>query len=99
MRPPMTFLGLTTVLLGVLTFGMPVASAQDPPAVLLTITSPAPGTVVNPGQTVVLTVAAIGNASIAQVAVVGEDPFGLSTTSTTVPAQFSFTVPSRIASR
>ena len=95
----MTSLGLRTVLLGVVAFGIPAASAQDAPAVLLTITSPAPGTVVSPGQTVVLTVAAIGNASITYVAVVGEDPFGLSATSTTVPAQFSFTVPSRIASR
>ncbi len=74
------------------------AGAQDaPPA--LRITSPASGTVVHPGQTVVLTVTAIGNARIARAAVIGEDPFGLSATSSTVPARFSFTVPSRIASR
>jgi hypothetical protein len=85
--------------LGVVTFGVPVASAENQPAVLLTINSPASGTMVHPGQTVVLTVAAIGSASITRAAVIGEDPFGFSRTSATVPAQFSFTVPLRIASR
>ncbi len=73
------------------------AAAQQPPA--LQITAPAGGTVVNPGQTISVTVTSPANTPFAGLAVVGQDPLGLSDIATSLPAQFSFTVPTRIECR
>lgn len=59
----------------------------------LAITSPANGTVVNPGQTVSVTVESPAGLSFSSVAVAGEGPIGFSNIATSVPAQFSFTIP------
>lgn len=67
---------------------------QNPPA--LQISSPANDTVVNPGQTMSVTVTSPANVAFTQVGVVGEDPIGLSNIATSAPAQFSFTIPADI---
>jgi Bacterial Ig-like domain (group 2) len=63
----------------------------------LQISSPVGGTVFNPGQTISLTVTSPANTSFTSVGVVGEDPFGVSSLATAVPAKFSFKVPAKIA--
>jgi|SRR5215469_1913682 len=68
-------------------------------APLLQIASPASGTLVNPGQTVSVSVTSPANASLSGVGVVGEDPIGFTTVATSVPATFSITIPSSIACR
>jgi hypothetical protein len=64
---------------------------------LLQITAPADGTVVNPGQTVTVRVTSPSGAAFENVAVLGQDPLGISTTAKSVPAQFSITIPSNIS--
>jgi Big-like domain-containing protein len=66
---------------------------------LLQITSPADGTVVNPGQTISVAVASPANASFSQVGIIGEDPIDFSSPAPSVPATFSVTIPSDIACR
>jgi Big-like domain-containing protein len=73
------------------------AAAQSSPS--LQITSPSIGAVVNPGQTISVTVTSPAGTSFAQVGVVGEDPIGFSSIATSVPAQFSITIPTDIACR
>lgn len=67
---------------------------QNPP--LLQIDSPSAGTVVNPGQTISVSVSSPASTSFSQVAVIGEDPIGFSNLQTSVPAQFSITIPADI---
>ena len=59
---------------------------------LLRITSPASGTIVHPGQTVVIAVYA--HRSVSNVAIVGEDPLGFSQKTNGQGMQFLLTVPS-----
>jgi hypothetical protein len=70
-----------------------LAMAQQPE---LEITSPAGGSIFNPGQTITLTVTSPANVSFTSVGVIGWHPFGISDLATSVPAQFSFTVPVQI---
>jgi hypothetical protein len=88
---------LTQVLLVPLALATVCAGQQSQP--LLQITSPTAGTVVNPGQTMTVAVTSPASASFSQVAVIGEDPIGFSSIATSVPAQFSFTIPTDIACR
>jgi hypothetical protein len=59
---------------------------------MLQITSPASGTVVHPGQVVVIAVRA--DPSVSNVAIMGEDPLGFSQTTNGRPLQFQLTIPS-----
>jgi hypothetical protein len=65
--------------------------------VQLRITAPAAGTVVNPGQTVPVSVSSPTGTSFSKVAVVGGDPLGSSSIATSVPAQLSISVPASIS--
>src|SRR5260370_29848092 len=73
-----------------------VSSAQSS-ATLLQITSPADQSRVAPVQTLSVTVTSSADTTVTQVAVVGEDPIGLSNLATSVPAQFSLAIPGAIA--
>lgn len=86
---------LTKALLAILAAAWVCAAQQNPP--LLQITSPVSGSIVNPGQTISVTVTSPANAAFAQVAVVGEDPIEFSSTATSVPAQFPMVIPASIA--
>jgi hypothetical protein len=71
-----------------------IASAQA----VLEISSPAPNAVVNPGQTMTVTVTSPANVTFTNVGVMGESPIGMSTTlASGLPAQFSFNIPADIA--
>jgi hypothetical protein len=65
---------------------------------LLQITSPVNGTVVNPGQTLSVTVTSPPNTAFSQVAVIGE-PISLAAIATSTPAQFSISIPTKISCR
>jgi hypothetical protein len=65
----------------------------------LQITSPTEGTIVNPGQTLSVTVSSSSSTEFTNVAVVGEDPIGLSDPASSVPAQFSLAIPADIPCR
>ncbi len=80
-----------------LAFASICGAQQNPPP--LQITSPTTGTIVNPGQTISVTVTSPANVAFTQVGVVGEDPIGFSSIATSVPAQFSMAVPTNIACR
>lgn len=67
--------------------------AQEP---LLQITSPTSGTVVNPGQTLSISITSPAGATFSQVDVVGGDPIGASDIATAVPTQISLTIPTDI---
>lgn len=64
----------------------------------LQITSPASGTVANPGQTLTVTVAASGG-TFKGVAVIGENPIGMSEFLTSPPYQFTIPIPGAISPR
>ncbi len=85
----------TSVAAAILTVIVPSTVGQTPP--ILQITSPAEGTVVNPGTMLSVTVTSPANVTFNQVAVIGEDPVGLSSTATSVPAQVSLAIPSDIS--
>lgn len=68
----------------------PVCHAQQSQ---LQITSPTDGTIANPGQTLTVSVTSPGNASFSGVFLIGENPIGFSPSQTSVPAQFSITIP------
>jgi hypothetical protein len=74
-----------------------LGTAQNPPQ--LQISSPTNGSIFNPGQTLSVTVTSPANIAFTQVAVVGQDPIGVTDIATSVPAQFSLTIPANIASR
>lgn len=65
----------------------------------LQITSPTQGTIINPGQTLSVTVTSPTNATFTNVGVVADDPIGVSDLATSVPAQFSLAVPTDIHCR
>jgi hypothetical protein len=67
---------------------------QNPP--LLQITAPTDGSVVNPGQTISVTVSSPANVAFSQVAVLGQDPLGSTDIATSVPAQFTISIPANI---
>jgi hypothetical protein len=79
-----------------------LSTAQTPitsgvPPVFLQITSPASGSIVNPGQVASVSVTSPSNVSFAKVVVIGEDPIGFSSIQTGVPAQFALTIPNSIS--
>ncbi len=59
----------------------------------LQITSPANGTVVNPGQTITVVVTPSAGQTLAQASIVGADPIGLTQPVSGPPFTFSITVP------
>lgn len=69
-----------------------VAPVQAQPS--LQITSPASGTVVNPGQSLTIIVAASG--TFQEVAIIGPDPIGISQPITSPPYQFTVPIPASI---
>lgn len=88
---------LVKTLLASLVLASACVGQQSQP--LLQITFPTAGTIVNPGQTITVSVASPANASLSQIGVIGEDPIGVSGLATSVPAQFSMTIPTDIACR
>jgi len=57
------------------------------------ITSPAPGTIVAPGQSLSVTVASPTGITITQAAVAGDTAWGFSNTATSLPAQLTISIP------
>jgi hypothetical protein len=82
---------------GILFFGTPrVSRAQNPP--LLQISSPTAGTVVNPGQTITVSVSSPAEATFTQVMIVlGQGSSASAGITNSLPAQLSVTVPTRIS--
>ena len=70
--------------------------AQNPPD--LQITAPANNTIVNPGQTISITLTSPNN-SAAKAGVTGETPIGATTIATSFPAQLSLAIPQEIPLR
>jgi len=90
-----SFLRSTAACLGLLAASRACIAQQPPPQ--LQITSPADGAIVNPGQTISVTVTSPANVAFTQVGVVAPDPFGFSDIATSVPASFSLAVPTDTA--
>ncbi len=57
------------------------------------ISSPANGTVVNPGHTLSVTVTSPGGTTFSQIALIGPNPIGFNVQQTSAPAQFSISIP------
>jgi hypothetical protein len=87
--------GLRMYVASVMLFGtVCVCRAQNPAQ--LQITSPAAGTVVNPGQTITVSVTSPANTSFPQVIVLGDGSIGGSGIANSLPAQLSMTIPANI---
>lgn len=82
-------------LLALVFASFPLTSLAQQP--LLQITSPSNGTIVNPGQTLSVSVTSPAGATFAQVDVIGEAPIGISAVGSSLPAQFSVAIPKDIA--
>ncbi len=80
-----------------LTFATLIQGQQGQPE--LQITSPASGTVVNPGQAITVSVTSPAGISFAQVAVIGEDPVPSADIVNSVPAQFFIAIPNSLGPR
>jgi len=65
----------------------------------LQIDSPADGTVVNPGQTITVSVSSPSGVSFKAVAVLAENPLGITELANSVPTRFSIAIPSNISCR
>jgi hypothetical protein len=63
------------------------------------ITSPADGAVVNPGQTLTVTVASADNSTFSKIVVLGEGGIGVSDAGSSLPAQVSLSIPADIDCR
>jgi len=84
------------VFLAAMLFAMSVATslgAQSQPS--LQITSPLSGTIVNPGQTLSVSVISPSGTAFSQVDIISEQPIGMSTSATSVPAQLSIAIPTK----
>jgi hypothetical protein len=88
--PPRALLTLPFVLALAIT---PACLGQQP---LLQVTLPTNGTIVNPGQTVTVSVTSPAGASFSGVFIIGEKPIGFSDPLASVPAQFSIAIPPAI---
>ena len=91
-------LALCTVFIPAFVAAVAIASvcAAQQNAALLQITSPIDGAIVNPGQVIAVSVTSPANASFSGLAIIGEKPIGFSNVQTSVPAQFSLTIPTDI---
>jgi hypothetical protein len=89
-------LGFGTALAILATATMGVAQQGEP---ILQITSPASGVLVNPGQTIPVTVSSPTNSAFTKIILVGEFPIGFSDIATSLPAQFPVVVPADSAPR
>ena len=65
----------------------------------LEITSPAAGSIVNPGQTMTVVVTSPANVAFLGVGVMAESPIGMSDIASELPARFSLNIPGDIACR
>lgn len=83
----------TLVLLTLAHFAGPPPSwaQQNPPS--LQINAPTAGTIANPGQTLTVSVSSPANVAFSAVAVIGQDPLPTSNVQSSIPGQFSITVP------
>jgi hypothetical protein len=79
---------VTVILVGIV-LGQVSAAAQQG---TLQIVAPADGVVVQPGQTISVTVTATGRIPITRAAVIGEGPVGVSTVAASLPFEFVLTV-------
>src|SRR6266498_5288802 len=73
------------------------ATGQTRASDLLQITSPASGSIVNPGQKLLITVTSPAKTGFDQVMVIGE--LGIMGIGNSLPAQFSFSIPANISCR
>jgi hypothetical protein len=78
-------------------FGAGFCFGQQQPA--LQITSPADGTIVNPGNTVGVSVSSPNGTAFSAVGVVGTRPIVGSSVAASLPAQFTLTIPSELTLR
>src|SRR5260221_1946115 len=72
-------------------------SAPQQPQSALQITSPANNAVVSPGQSISVSVTSPNNSAFTQVFVIGGAPIGASVMASSVPAQFSLAIPTKIS--
>lgn len=71
--------------------GASFSTPQSQPG--LRMTAPTSGAIVNPGQTISVSVTSNSPASFSAVALLGDDPFGFLGTISTLPGQFSVPIP------
>src|SRR5215471_6427774 len=90
------FPALAGIILGWVISHSCFATAQQNQAIL--ITSPLEGTIVNPGQTVTVNVAAQTGVTVSGVFVVGENPIDSGPPADSTPAQLSITIPTALPS-
>jgi hypothetical protein len=76
--------------------GLPLTSVLAQPT--LQITSPADGTTVSPGQSLIVNVATSGGA-FQQIMIIGQNPIGFSQAIATPPYQFTIQIPNGISPR
>lgn len=87
--------GVVAIFFAILAGGGVCGAQQSPPQ--LAISAPPDGSVVHPGGTLSVTVTSPAGVIFSQVGVVGEDPLGLSDIATSVPATFSFALPTDVS--
>lgn len=85
---------LAQVIVCVIAIASVCSAQQNSP--LLQISSPVDRAVVNPGQVITVSVTSPANASFSGLVVIGERPIGFSDSQSSVPAQFSLTIPTDI---
>ena len=90
-------IGATVSVLAIFVLAAGISRAQSLP-VVLQITSPADGTVVNPGQVVTVVVAPTQGATFSKVFLIGEHPIGIGMHQilSAPPYQFAITIPKDI---
>jgi len=81
----------------VLIIAMAVGSLAQQAQPSLQIDAPLQGFLVNPGQSVTVSVSSPTGTAFVRAGVIAEDPIGISDIAATVPAQFSITVPAGVA--
>ncbi len=80
-------------------FLLAVAIPQAALGQSIQISSPANGTVVNPGRTLSVTVTSPSGTTFSQIALIGPNPIGFNVQQTSAPAQFSISIPADAACR
>jgi hypothetical protein len=92
-------LALVVVLISFARPQLTTTGASNQSTKVLEITSPADGAVVNPGQTLIVTVVSPDNSTFAKVLVIAEGAIGMSDMASSLPARLSLTIPREIACR